>query len=145
MRCKVANSGPFSLANDPTLPAARQKVQALADAAIGYARRQTTPPIFPMSASDWAPRGRLCDGGQPIVVDALDWEAAPWKELGFRLPDGARSAYQFRLLRSGSASRETLLVEARGDRDCNGITSHFAIAVDAQLVARPLQVERENE
>lgn len=121
----------------------RQKLTELAQAAIKYAQRQTVPPIFPAS-TDWTPPGRACAlPGQVFARDLAVWQTFPWNELGFAVK--SRSYYQFRMTRLGAGPTERLIIEARGDQNCNNMFSHYTMAIDDKFHQQAVQVERENE
>lgn len=122
---------------------ARRQLEELARLAIEYAGRQSVPPLFPTS-SDWSPPGRPCaEKDRELPPDPTVWQSSPWRELGFAI--AGKTRYQFRLMRIGAGSNERLLVEARGDLNCNSVPSHLVIAIDAKLHRQPILVERENE
>ncbi len=74
-----------------------------------------------LPVTDWTPRDGACDfPGHKHPVDAEAWDVEPWKTLLFSIDDP--SYYQYRITRDDSG----ILVEARGDLNCNGIFSQFA-------------------
>jgi hypothetical protein len=89
--------------------------------------------------SDWTPAGSVC--AQPehkLAADPAAWQVEPWKTLGFSL-DGA-SRYQYRVTREAQGFR----VQARGDLDCDGVTSSFTMHVTPDDIS-PISVENESE
>jgi hypothetical protein len=123
---------------------AKRDVRRLAEAAVAYARGRTGGPQFPVSSVDWTPRGVAChQSGKRFAPDPGAWAQPPWTDLGFTI-DGP-TAFQYRVQRIGADARERLVIEARGDRNCNGVYSRYAISVDPQLAIGALEIEREQE
>jgi hypothetical protein len=89
--------------------------------------------------SEWTPAGSVC--AQPehkLPADPAAWQVEPWKTLGFSL-DGA-SRYQYRVARESQGFR----VDARGDLDCNGVTSLFTAHVTPDETS-PITVDHDGE
>jgi hypothetical protein len=83
-----------------------------------------------LSESDWTPPGTAC--GQPhdkFAADPAAFAGEPWATLGFQI--ARPHYYQYRIHRDPHG----FVVEARGDVDCNGKLSHFAVTVAADGVS----------
>jgi type II secretory pathway pseudopilin PulG len=110
---------------------ARTNLSALANAAVALQQEKGGPRFsFPVT-TPWTPE-KLCCGSDPghCVPRAGEWEHPTWKALQWKaLPLGAngRANYQYRFVSSGRGKKATFTVEASGDLDCNGVTSHFSI------------------
>jgi hypothetical protein len=118
---------------------ATANVRRLADAAASYAEanagKKKAKFSFPAS-TDWTPAKGCC--GQPgdrCVPDAAAWAAATWKALGFSVDEG--HLYQYRVQSTGKGPKAKLVVEARGDLDCDGKFSSYKreVTVDGQGTA----------
>lgn len=120
---------------------AKRNVLRLAEATVAQARASGGEQRLPATTADWTPRGVAChQPGKRFPPDPAAWAQPPWRELGFTV-DGA-SAYQYRLKRSGAGADERLTVEARGDLDCNGNFTRYAVTVDPELRISALEIGR---
>ena len=101
--------------------------------ALGTAARQMLADGKMPATAEWTPRGRACDQpGRYFPFDAKPWQMPPWSELGFSPSTDGDDVpvdgiyYQFRITRPTPGE---VLVEARGDLDCDGTFSRFAQTV----------------
>lgn len=111
-------------------------VRSVADAvAMRIGERVALPP-----ETDWTPPGRACDqeNGKFPPSASEAFRDGTWRALGVQ-PEVSR--YQLRLRREGDA----IVVEARGDLDCDGDHSLFARTVSSDGQISPLRTEREIE
>jgi len=74
----------------------------------------------------WTPSQPPCRIGQSKYVSTkATWQAQTWKDVHFILE--ARHYYQYRLTTTGTGVGATVVVEARGDLDCDGTYSSFRL------------------
>jgi hypothetical protein len=102
---------------------------------------------FPPS-TDWSPKGSCCAGKeQRCAAQPQDFAVEAWKTFGFNVDVASR--YQFRYAVTGAGRAAKVVLEARGDTDCNGKFAMFRIegkiASDGALVFEPMTVQDENE
>jgi type II secretory pathway pseudopilin PulG len=105
-------------------------VDRIYQGAVSYFAAERTGPngevvarALPQS-TDWTPAAPCCQqGGEEgkcgAAANAGAWETPAWKALDFSMADDFY--YQYRVLVQGGE----LVVQARGDLDCDGITSLF--------------------
>jgi hypothetical protein len=101
---------------------ASMNLRKLADSVTSYA--DSAKKAGSIKSTDWTPKAGCC--GQPgnkCVPDAKAWSVAPWKALNFSVSDP--SYYQYRVRVEGKGTTTKVIVEARGDLDCDGEYSSF--------------------
>jgi type IV pilus assembly protein PilA len=78
---------------------------------------------FPRS-TDWTPSRGCCGRpGDKCPVDPTAWAKEPWPSLNFAVDDP--HYYQYRITSSGKGPKAKMIIEARGDLDCDGKFSLF--------------------
>ena len=103
---------------------ATMNVRRLADSAVAYYEEgRTRKGVFAWPKStDWTPARGCC--GQPgdrCAVDTHAWDQPMFRALAFSVDDP--HSYQYRVTAEGRGKKARLVVEARGDLDCDG---HFS-------------------
>ena len=90
-------------------------LKALSNAVTAYhAQSKKLPGAIPA-----APAGDCCK--QPdgkCAVNAAEWQAKPWKDLGFAVSEPGR--YHFSVVVKGKGKKATLALRAEGDPTCKG-------------------------
>lgn len=85
------------------------------------------PKSFPAGRTGWTPAKACCkQAGSKCVVDAAIWKAAPWGKLHFGISDP--HLYQYRYRARGKGKKASVMVEARGDLDCDGKFSSYKLS-----------------
>ncbi len=116
----------------------------IANLSIDYAKARPSGMRLPQSSADWTPPGVAChQTGKRFPATPAAWSAPPWSDIHFSVDNA--SAFQYRVVRTGNEEHERLTIEARGDLDCDGIFSRYAISVDPELRVGELTVEREGQ
>jgi type IV pilus assembly protein PilA len=130
---------------------ATMNVRKLADSAMmlateaGQGKKVSPKFAFPKS-TNWTPAASCC--GQPgdkCAADASQWKGESWKALNFSVDDAHH--YQYRVTSTGKGAKASIVVEARGDLDCDGINSTFkrTITLDAQGTPKISPLESAND
>ncbi len=102
-------------------------VRKLYDGAVawaeGQANRKKPGFAFPRSTG-WTPsRGCCGQPGDKCAPDPKAWKDPTWQALGFSVDDPHH--YQYRVTSDGKGRKARIVVEARGDLDCDGKFSSF--------------------
>jgi type II secretory pathway pseudopilin PulG len=123
---------------------ATMNVRKLADAALSLSSAKKKP-AWPKS-TQWTPAAVCC--GQPgdkCAPDAAQWKTPTWSALNFSVDEP--HYYQYRVTNEGQGKKARLVVEARGDLDCDGTFSSYkrAITVDPQGGPQTGALEVEND
>jgi len=115
---------------------ATMNVRRVADAIV--MRTADGAPLPP--ETDWTPPGRACDepAGKFQPSSRAAFDADPWRALGVQ-PE--LSYFQLRLRHEAGS----VVVEARGELDCDGDYSLFSRSVSPDGQMGPLRTERELE
>ncbi len=115
---------------------ATMNVRKLAEAAASYAEsaspKQKARFAFPRSTA-WTPAAPCCpQPGGKCAPDAKLWRDPTFRALNFSVDDPFY--YQYRVTSEGRGPKARVTVEARGDLDCNQVTSSFkrTVTVDGQ-------------
>ena len=104
------------------------------------------PRTFPPGAAGWVPASSCCTVSDGVCsADAAQWQASPWKTLGFAVLDPHR--YQYRFISSNEGAAATFTAEARGDLDCDGKRSLFRLTgkVSADGAVVTSRISRKDE
>ncbi len=94
--------------------------------------------------TEWTPKAGCC--GQPdnrCAPEATQWQVPTWKALGFSV--GEPSYYQYRVRVDGKGPTARIVVEARGDLDCDGTFSSYRMTIPLSGPRTPLETEHEME
>ena len=110
---------------------ARTNLSALANAAVALQQEKGGPRFSFPATTPWTPEKLCCGRPGTCVPQANEWDHPTWKALQWQalpLSANGRANYQYRFVSSGKGKKATFTVEASGDLDCNGVTSHFSIS-----------------
>ena len=84
-----------------------------------YADGKLLPRAFPPSVG-WTPPRPCCKEPTGRCLPKPDsWSTGAWRDLKFR--PAAAHIYQYRLISAGIRDKATATIEARADRDCDGV------------------------
>ncbi len=84
------------------------------------------PKAFPAGRTGWTPAKTCCkQPGSKCAVNAKTWKAAPWSKLHFSISDP--HLYQYRYRARGKGKNSSVVLEARGDLDCDGKFSSYKL------------------
>jgi type IV pilus assembly protein PilA len=99
----------------------RYATRAYVEADRYDAQGNLLPKGFPVARTGWVPASPCCAKGTRCQPDVAQWNASPWKELHFEMADP--HFFQWRYESDGRSFK----AQARGDLDCDGIYSEYAI------------------
>ncbi|MCA9667709.1 MAG: hypothetical protein KC503_19050 [Myxococcales bacterium] len=108
---------------------------------------QLAPKRLPAGSRDWTPSQSCCSQGGKCMPNANEWSAPHWKALRFEMSDP--HYFQYRFYSSGTGRSTSVVIEARGDLDCDGIYSSFkmigSVDMDGSLNIRGPITRRRSE
>ena len=92
---------------------------------------------FPPGSTAWVPPVPCCkQPGKRCKPQPKRWRAPPWLHLAFQLSDP--HYFQWRYAAKGVGKRATVIIEARGDLDCDGKYSHYRVSGKIGPKGRPV-------
>lgn len=103
---------------------------------------------FPRASKQSVPADRSDVSGSLYRSAAYEWEALPWRDLGFRLTQPQAYAYAFESVGVGTEAKATAIAEGDLDGDADFSQFRLAIGVDESRnakVATTLEIEASDE